>query len=159
MDVGPGAGSESLEEVFQELRLKVADALRFDGRPQYEVGAAAQVDSRHRQRFVHWHYKVACAVDASFVAQRLPHGLTQDKARVFDRVVLIDIQIAPRPQVQIEATVASEEFQHVIEKTNAGGDRIAAPTVETQTGTNIGLRRPAINPGGAGLHAKYPGGE
>jgi hypothetical protein len=159
MYVGPRAGSECLKEIFQQLRLKVADALRFNGRPQYKVRAAAQVDSRYRQRFVHGHYEVACTVDAPFVAQRLPYRLAQDKTRVFDGVVLIDVQIAPRSQIQIESTVASEEFQHVIEKTNAGGDRVLTPTVETQPGTNIGLRRAAINPGGARFHVKYPVGE
>jgi hypothetical protein len=159
MYVGPGAGSESLEEIFQQFGLKVANALRSNGCPQYEVGATAQVDSCHRQRFIHGHYEVACAVDASFVAQRLPHGLTQDKACVFDCVVLIDVQIALNSQIEIEATVSSEKFQHVIEKPNAGGDRVPAPTVEAQTGANVGLRRAAINPGRAGFHAKHPVGE
>jgi hypothetical protein len=159
MYVSPGAGSESLEEIFQQLGLKVADALRLNGRPHYEVGAATQVNSRHRQRFVHGHDEVACAVDAPFVAQRLAHSLAQDQTRIFDGVVLIDVQIAPRSQIQIEATVASEEFQHVIEKTNAGGDRVPASTVQTQAGTNIGFRRAAVNLGGAGSHAKHPAGE
>src|SRR6516225_8599888 len=101
VDVGPGTGGESLEEVFHQLRLKVPDPLSFDRRLQYEIGTAAQVDGRHRQRFVHGHHKVAGAVDASFVAERLPKGLAQHKASVFNGVMLIDVQIAPRPEVEI----------------------------------------------------------
>ena len=52
----------------------------------------AAVDQRlfHRQR------EVAVAADARLVAQRLPQRLAQADAHVFDRVVLIDVQVALR---------------------------------------------------------------
>jgi hypothetical protein len=45
-------------------------------------------------------------------------------------MMLIDIQIARRLQLQIETTVLGEQFQHVVEKTNPSGNVITAPAFD-----------------------------
>ena len=55
---------------------------------------AAQVDADGDQRFFHRQREVAVAADALLVAHRLPQGLSQADADIFDRVMLVDVQVA-----------------------------------------------------------------
>ena len=60
------------------------------------------------------------------------HRLAEHDADVLDGVVLVDVEIAGRLQRQIEAAVAREQLQHVIEETDAGADVVAAAAVDRQ---------------------------
>ena len=53
-------------------------------------------------------------------AQRFVERLSQHDADIFDGVMLIDIEVALGFELQIEAAVMGEEFQHVIEETDSG---------------------------------------
>ena len=64
---------------------------------------------------------MAVAADAGLVAQRLLQRLAEADADVFDRVVLIDVEVALGLDRQSIAR-ASPKRQHVVEKADARGD-------------------------------------
>src|SRR5664279_3431629 len=63
---------EAAEELARELGVEAADPLAFDAVGLVDEGrAAAEVDRRRHQGFIHGHQRVAVAADAGAVAQRL----------------------------------------------------------------------------------------
>ena len=120
MHIGSRAARKAFEKVRHEFGLKIAHQPRayfgVDGKGR----APAQIDGRNRQRLIHRHYEVAGAQNAALVAQRAIKRLAQRDTDVFNRVVLIDIQIAFTGEVQVKCAVPREQFQHVIEESNAG---------------------------------------
>jgi hypothetical protein len=149
MDVGAGGLRKSLEKILGKFGLKVADALRADFAGDDAVRASAEIDRRGGERFVHRHQEVSSAQDAALVADSFGNGFAKGDAGVFDSVVLIDVQIALRFDMQIERAVTRDEVEHVIEKANAGGDFGGAAPVEIQTQTDARLVGFAIDCGGA----------
>ena len=67
--------------------------------------APAEVDSRRAQRLFHRQCEVPVAADAGLVAQCLAQGLAEADAHVFNRVVLVDVQIAFGRDRKIERSV------------------------------------------------------
>jgi hypothetical protein len=54
-------------------------------------------------------------------------------------VVLIDIQVSPGLQLQIEAAMLGEQLEHMIEKPDAGGNFVYATPVHSERSANFGL--------------------
>ena len=95
----------------------VAAELAFE----HEVGPARQIDGDLRERFVH-RQQEAVALDAALVAERRLQRLAERERAVLDGVMLVDVQIALARQLQREAAVLRDLFQHVIEEADAGRD-------------------------------------
>ena len=108
-------------------------------------GASAEVDGGDAESFVHRHEEVAGAQDAALVAECLVEGLAERDADIFDGVVLIDIEIAVALQFEVEAAVASEELEHVIEETDAGRDLVWPRPSMRQIEVNLGLVGVAVD--------------
>ena len=81
------------------------------------------------------------------------HRLAERDADVFDGVVLIDVEVARGLHLQVEAAVARDQIQHVIEKADAGAVVVAALAVEGQRHLDLRLGRPAIDYAARPLHA------
>ena len=73
------------------------------------------------------------------VAQSLVNGLTQSYARILDGMVLVDMQIALRPDIDIDQRMAGELFQHMVEKADAGRDFGGAGAIEIDANVNPGF--------------------
>ncbi len=96
---------EAAEEVFQQFRLQIADEADFDQVLIDQRGAAAEIDRDYGERFIHGEYEITGAVNAFAVAQRLGKQLADYYARIFDCVVLIDVEIALRIDLQVETAM------------------------------------------------------
>ena len=103
-------------------------------------GRPLEIDGRDGQRLVHRHDEIPGAVDAALVAERLRHGFAERDAEVLDGVMLIDVEIALGLDPQVEAAVAREELQHVIEEPDAGRDVVPAPPVEDERQADLAFR-------------------
>ncbi len=86
----------------------------------------------------------------ALLAQRFANGLAQTDPRVFDGVMLIDVQIAHGLQLQIDRRMFGEQRQHVIEEAHAGRDIRRARSVQLQFELDVGLGGFALNAGGSG---------
>src|SRR3984957_19360361 len=120
MNIRARAASKTFKEVSNQFGLQVADScgsyLRFNHRHR----AATKIYRRQAERFVHRHQKISRSQNAAPIRERAIKRLTQSDSNIFDRMVLIDVKIANRCQLQVKASMSGEKFQHMIEKTNAG---------------------------------------
>src|SRR5206468_1560091 len=98
-------------------------------------------------RFVHWHQEIPGAVDALLVAERFVECLAESDADVFDRVVLVNIEVAFASELQVESAVASKELEHVIEEANAGGNLVGAASIDGKRKLDVGFVGVPINGG------------
>ena len=91
--------------------------------------------------------------DSRLVTQGVLDRTAQANAGVFDGVVLIDVQITTRPNLDIESTVSREEGQHVIQKTDTRVDVRLAGAVEIEAYLDIGLVGLSLDESGSGHDA------
>src|SRR3984893_14972868 len=114
VDVGARPDGEALEEIVHELRLEIADPRGGDLQIYHRVRPASEVDGGDSQRFVARHDEVAGPIAAAAMPERLRHRLAKRDSEIFDRVMLIHVEIAPGPHTQIERAVPREELEHVV---------------------------------------------
>jgi len=68
---------------------------------------AVEIDGGEAEGLVHGHQEVAGAQDAALVAERFVEGLAECNPNVFDGVMLVDVEIAPAVEVEIEGSVGA----------------------------------------------------
>jgi hypothetical protein len=67
------------------------------------------------------------------------HRFTEGDAGVFDGVVLVDVEVATRDEIEVESAVPRDLLEHVVEEANAGVDaRLAAP-IKIQLQAHVGF--------------------
>ena len=125
-----------------------------NGGVEDEVVAAAQIDRRRHERLFHRQREVAVAANAGFVAEGLLHRLAKADADVFDRVMLIDVQVALGFDCQIDRRVLGEQRQHVIEEADAGLPSIPRRCRRDSAPGGFGFRGLAVDGCGAGHRAR-----
>src|SRR5258705_975286 len=83
------------------------------------------------------------AGDPGAVTKRLVDRLPDRDPDVLDRVVAARLQVALGVDVQVEAAVAGDRVEHVVEKADPRRARSAAGAVELQRDADVGLTRGA----------------
>lgn len=139
VNIGARGLREALEKVLDELGLKIANAAGGNFGVHHAVSAAAQINGGGSEGIVHGHQEISGAQDAAFRTERLADCFAEGDANVFDRVVLIDVEVAFRGERQIESAVTSDEIEHVVEEANTSGDARFAATVEIEAESDVGL--------------------
>ncbi len=86
------------------------------------------------------------------VAQRLVQGLAEADPDVLDGVVGAGLQIAAGLHGEIEAAVARQQVEHVVEEPDAGVALALAVAVQRQRQVDVGLSGPAVDLGGTCHH-------
>ena len=61
---------------------------------------------------------------------RLIERLAERERAILDRVVIVDLEVAPAFEDQIEAGVPGERAEHVVEEADAGRDLRPAAAIE-----------------------------
>src|ERR1700733_600477 len=117
----PQGFRERAEKMRDQLGRQFADAFAVETSLPYEVGPARDVERDLRLGFVHGQQEpIAC--DAALVAEGFTQRGSQSQGAVLDGVMLVDVQIAAASQIEREAAMLRDLFQHVIEKSQAGDD-------------------------------------
>jgi hypothetical protein len=137
MNVGARATCKAFKKILDQFGLQIADPsyanfCLYDG-----YGATAKIDGGEAERFIHRHQKISSAEDATTVAESLVESFAESDADVFDGVMLIDVEVSGGNQFEIEAAVAGEEFEHVIEETNARRDFVFAVAFKGEGNANF----------------------
>ena len=65
--------------------------------------------------------------------------MAEDDADVFDGVVLIDVEVTGGLEFEIEPAMLGEEFEHVIQESNAGRYRVLALAFNFQLAADLGF--------------------
>ncbi len=76
--------------------------------------------------------EITGAQDSLLVTQRFVKRLTKHDAHIFDGVVLVDFKVTTSLEVQIESSVMSKQFEHVVEEIDSSRDLVLSMTVDVQ---------------------------
>jgi hypothetical protein len=145
MQVQPAFVSDALKKMGDKRRAHLANALGAESAVEDKVTATAKIHRYQGQSFVHGHNGVAHAGDAPAVAQRLGQGPAQNNADILNGVVLVNVQVACSPHLQIKASVPGQGMQHMIQKADAGIDLCLAGAVQIEDYFYISFARFAFN--------------
>ena len=145
----PRRARERLEGVFDELARQGPDLLGPERQVDHGVGATPDIEDRGREGFVHGHACRAEAVDAGPIAQRRRDRGTEDERHILDRVVVVDVEVAGRLDLEIDEGVMSQRGQEVVVEPDAGRDRCLARPVEPDADLDICLPRSPAEGGNA----------
>src|SRR5262245_51465910 len=102
-----------------------------------EVGSPRKIDYCTRQRLVHRNISSPVANDTLFVSQGVREGHAQTDGSVFDRMMIVDLEIAFAGYFKIEQAMAREEFEHMIEKRYIRIDAAHTFTIQVQDDLHI----------------------
>ena len=142
-------GREGLEELAHQFGVEGADLLGRELDAEHEKGAARNIERATAQRLVHWRIGMAITDDAAPLSQSLGHRLTKGNRRIFNRVMLVDVQVALDPAPDVDQRMAAELFDHVIEKSDPGRYVILAGAIEIDLDRDVGFVRFPGDSGGA----------
>ena len=136
----PGVEHQSAEELRREKHIVVAQHLPLRNVDVVrQIGTPGDVHHTAHQRLIERHHRVGVAANARAVTQRLGDGLAQHDAGVFDGVMPVDVQIAPRLDRQVQQTVAGKRLEHVVEEADPGFHLGLAGPVQVHPDVEIGL--------------------
>ena len=76
-------------------------------------------------------------MDATPVAKRLGQGLPHGNAHVLIGVVIIDVGIAHRIDLQVDQAMAADLMKHVVEERHTGAGLALAGAIQIQTHIHI----------------------
>ena len=118
---------------------KRADFWRGEFHVPYQKRTPGNIKRGSDQRIVH--RQKACAVppDALLVANRFLQCLSKAYAHILNCVVVVDMQIALCPDLQIDQCVARQLIEHMIKKTDTGLIVILTRPVEIDRDRNVRL--------------------
>src|SRR5207248_11718879 len=106
--------------VMDQFALQITDQATADFGIDHNSSASAEIDRGEAKRLVHSHQELAGAQDTFLISQRLVECFTESDPDIFNRVVLIDIEIALAGELQIESPVSRKQLEHVIEEADSG---------------------------------------
>ena len=136
--VVPDGAGERLEGVLHVLERESAHALTSEGEVDDGVRPPADVDDGRRDRLVHRHRGVTEPPDPGPIPERLGKRGPQGQGHVLDRVMVVDVDIARRVDLEVEQRVMGERPEQVVEEANAGVDlALPAPSRESTTLTSV----------------------
>src|SRR4051812_38284220 len=145
--VGLCAACESVKKVGNEFGLQIAHQTHANFRLDYRRGASRKIYRCHPESFVHRHNEIPCAQNAALVPQRLREGLPESDADIFDGMVLVYIEVAFGCELQIKSAVIGKEFQHMVEKSNAGRYFMPPFALDREANADTGFFGDTINCG------------
>ena len=82
---------------------------------------------------------MAITGNAGFIAKRLFQGLTQYDTDVFNRVMVVNVQIAFAGNIQVNQTMTRHLGKHVFKERNAGIQTIFTGTVKIEADGDLGF--------------------
>src|SRR5262245_1102459 len=124
-----------------QIGIEIADATRPDFYVVRKIGSAAEVDHDLGQSLVQRAAGLAEATDPMLVSERFFEGLTQHETYIFYGVMIIDVKITLRIDLDIEQPVACKDLEHMIEKGHAGFNLGLTLAVEIQDDLDLRLLR------------------
>ena len=127
------------EELPHELRVVSADLLAGDRKAVAEVGATGTIQGHLNQGLIQRCHEVTEAVDAAPIPQGLGQGLPHSNAHVLIGVVIVDVGVSHRIDLQIDQAMAADLMKHVVEKRHTGTGLTLAGTVQIKTHLHIGF--------------------
>ena len=145
---------EAAKKFTEQIDIERTDLRAGKRHMQFETGATGEIDDDTRQRLIERHIGVAVTGHALLVADGFIDSLTERDADILDRVVCIDMQVAPGFDIDIDQAVAGDLIDHVIEERYAGVETRFAAAVEIDGDGDLRLQRVTGDSGGTCGHGR-----
>lgn len=137
MKVASGMLGKGFPKMTHEFCRKVANHGPRERSVYRAMHPSGQVDNTTYEGLVHRHVGMPIALDIGFVCERLRKRLTQTDSNIFDRMVIIDMQVPVGLHGEIKPSVAREQVEHVVKKTDARLMVIRPRAIETKSDGNV----------------------
>lgn len=111
-----------MEELFHQLGRKGANTTIPDIEVNVSLSTPTEIKSAQDERFVHWDSRIPVTGNTRFVAKRLAERHPEDNPNIFNRVVVINVEIPGCIDGHIYQTMAGNLCEHVLEEANTGGE-------------------------------------
>src|SRR6195952_2051254 len=128
---------ESAEKFDGQIHVERANARTRERHVELQPRTPRKVDDHARQRFVERHVRMAVSADAFAVANCLRHRLAERDARVFHRVMVVDMKVAMRFHVEVDQAVTCDLVKHVVEKRHARSKFLLAGAIQIELHTDL----------------------
>src|SRR5262245_9698408 len=128
---------EVLEPLLHELGVEAAYLVAHELGLEHQERPAGNVDRDARERLIHRHMDVGVARDALHVPERLLHCLTECDADVLRGVMMIDVQVALSLDREVDAGMARQKLEHVIEEADPRRGRRRTGTVKVDRDLHV----------------------
>jgi len=145
VQVHQSVAGNSRPEFLNQLRIEVTDLFRQELDPIHKRHSPAEIYGGCYERFFHRKCEMPVATDPRLVTDGLIQGSAKTNANVFHCMVLINVQIARRLDVQIKQSMSSEQRQHVIKETDASGNLRFSTAIEIDRQLNLSFSRVAFD--------------
>ena len=127
-----GGHGHGAEELLRLLVVEAGDRCRAAARPRRRSRGAPRCRSRTRPAPRPWGRWRPRSGRSRGGRRARGRGLPEADAGVLDRVVGAGVEVALHAHVEVEAPVAREQVQHVVEEAHAGAARAGARAVQAQ---------------------------
>ena len=107
---------EGPHELLGQTGVKTSNFLVRHSDAVMQERPIGDIDDNTHQRLIHGYITRAVTLNAALIAERLSNCLTKAYPDVFDGVVIVYLNIATGPHLQVEEAVHGKERQHVIKK-------------------------------------------
>ena len=139
MHVQAALVGERLEHLAEDTCVEVPDLALTQREAVRQPRPPAEVDGHPRQRIVHRDDRRAESSQPLLVAQRLAEGLSQHQADILNHVVIVDLQVPPGRDLEIEKRMPGQRFEHVVDERHTGSDLEPAAAVQIQLDPDLCL--------------------
>lgn len=134
-----GILGQRLKEFAHKLGVECADLRRGEVDIPHKEGTAGNIHGSLGHRLIHGKIERGVAGNAAPVTQRLRDGLADGDAGIFDRMVIIDMQVTLNLDIHVDQRMAAQLVQHMIEKSHPGGNCRLAGAVDIHAHRNRGF--------------------
>ena len=143
--------SERVPEMLDHLRREITNGGAFEWSVEVEVKAAGEVHDGARQGFIHRYVRMAVAGNVCFIAHGFSKRLPQRDTNVFDRVMVVYMQVAFATHRETEAPVLGEKVEHMIKKAHTSLILIRWLLIKGEADRDSRLAGLTVNLGGTGF--------
>lgn len=98
----PGIHGKGLKPLANQFRIEGAHLVVRELRFEHKEWTTRDVDRNAGKGLVHRYVDVAITRDAPHIAKRLFESLAKCNSAILGRVVLVDVQIPLRPELQVD---------------------------------------------------------
>src|SRR5690606_5977962 len=131
--------SKALEKFPCQVDIEATDVRAGKGYVVEQARATGEINHHPRKGFIQRHIGVPITAHAGLVSGCSGKGLTQCDADIFDRMVVVNVNITIAMDVEIDEAMPGDLVQHVVQKGYTGVDGLAARAIKIDGRSHAGF--------------------
>lgn len=130
------ARRETVEPMLDELGVPFAETRHAKRHFPHKIRPPRNIECTTGQSLVHWRVSRTITRNPALIAQSLQNRLANRDSGVFGGVMLVDMQVANRLDLQVNQRMPRQLLKHMVEKPDAGRNFINTGAVEINLDVN-----------------------